>query len=308
MTDNTTAAGAKPGGIKGIFFGTQGLRAGWGALLFIAVVVGTVLAVTTGLHAIHFHGPKSDPNIADPISSLFQEGLLSAALVFATLVMVLIDRRPLSRLGLGLRNALPRLVQGLVTGVAAMSALIGILCLCGAIHVGALALHGADIWRFGAEWGGAFLLVGVFEELAFRTYLQQTLARGLNFRWAALIMAALFTLAHAFNSGEAPMGLVMVFVAALVFSLSVWRSGAVWWIIGFHAAWDWAESFVYGVADSGSVSRDVLLVSKPMGPDWLSGGATGPEGSVLALAVMAAVAGVIWLTLRKPDEDMGVKW
>src|SRR6185437_340702 len=219
-----------------------------------------------------------------------------------------IERRSLVRLGFGLRNALPRLLQGLLFGVLAMGALVGILYLCHAITFGGLALHGADIWLYGAEWGAAFLLVGVAEELIFHGYLQQTVARGLNFRWSAVILGVFFTVAHMGNNGESPIGLLLVFTAGLVFSYAVWRTGALWWGIGFHAAWDWMQSFTFGVADSGHPSKDALLLSKPAGPDWLSGGSTGPEGSVLTLAVMAAVAVLIHLTLRKPDEDLGVKW
>jgi membrane protease YdiL (CAAX protease family) len=308
MTQETTTAAAKPRGLKHVFVGSQGLRAGWGMLLFAVIVVALVVGLNVALHAAHFHGPKTDGKILGPDSALLQDGLLSAVVIVATLVTAALERRSLVRLGLGLKNALPRLIQGLVVGVAAMSALIGLLYVCGAIKIGALALHGKDIWLYGGWWGLAFLCVGVFEELAFRTYLQQTLARGLNYRWAILIMGVLFTLAHMGNGGETPIGLFMVFAAGLVLSLAVWRTGAVWWSIGFHAAWDWAQSFVYGVADSGYQSKDVLMVSKPIGPDWLSGGSTGPEGSVLALGMLLVVAGVIWLTLRKPDEDMGVKW
>jgi len=123
-----------------------------------------------------------------------------------------------------------------------------------------------------------------------------------------VILGVCFTVAHMGNNGESPIGLLLVFTAGLVFSYAVWRTGALWWGIGFHAAWDWMQSFTFGVADSGHPSKDALLLSKPAGPDWLSGGSTGPEGSVLTLAVMAAVAVLIHLTLRKPDEDLGVKW
>jgi hypothetical protein len=307
MIQDTTPTAAKPRGLKGVFIGSQGLRAGWGMVLFVLIVAALIFGLNFSLHAMHVHGPKPDPKVDDAFSTLFQDGITSAVLLIATLLTAAIERRSLVRLGLGLKNAVPRLIQGLVIGVAALSALVGLLYLCGAITLGALALHGGDIWRSGGLWGLAFLSVGAAEELAFRTYLQQTLARGLNFRWAAVILGVLFTCAHLGNGGETPIGLSMVFVAGIVLSFAVWRTGAIWWSVGFHAAWDWAQSFVYGVADSGHLSKDSLMVSKPAGPDWLSGGATGPEGSVLGLAVLAAVAGIIWLTLRKPDEDLGVK-
>ena len=304
MTDNTRIAD-KPRGIKNIFVGSKGLRAGWGISIFVLVtgLMGVGLAVS--LHALGLHSPKASDLTA--LQTAFFEGLAVILVLLATLITAGLERRSLVKLGFGLKNAVPRLLQGLVVGAAALAALVGILYLCGAIRIGTITLHGADIWRYGAEWGLAYLVVGTAEELLFRGYLQQTLARGLNFRWAALIMCVLFTLAHMSNAGESPVGLLLVFAAGAVLSYSIWRTGSLWWGIGFHSAWDWMQSFTFGVADSGFPARDALMTSRPAGPDWLSGGSTGPEGSVLTLGVMIVVALVIHFTLRKPDEDMGVK-
>jgi membrane protease YdiL (CAAX protease family) len=308
MTQEATAAD-KPRGVKWVFFGAQGLRAGWGVLLFVLVTAVLVVALNLAVHAfVHTPGKTSGLDTLDPLTTLVMEGAVTGVVLLATLITAAIERRSLVTLGFGLRNALPRLLQGLVFGILAMSALVGVLYLCHAITFGGLALHGNDIWFYGAEWAAAFLLVGVSEELVFRGYLQQTLARGLNFRWSALILGVFFTLAHMGNHGESPIGLLLVFTAGAVLSYAVWRTGALWWGIGFHAAWDWMQSFTFGVADSGHPAKDALLISRPAGPDWLSGGSTGPEGSVLTLAIMARAVLVIHFTLRKPDEDLGVKW
>lgn len=294
-------------GLKYVFVGPDGLRAGWAMLVFALITVALVVALNVGLHAIHFHGPKSDPKIMDPISTMFQEALVGGILLIATVLAALITRRKLSELGFSLANALPRFLQGLFVGVAALSALIGLLYVCGAIKFGPIALHGVDIWRSGGLWGLAFILVALAEELMFRGFLQQVLARGLNFRWACLLLGILFTAAHGMNPGETPIGLIGVFAAGVILSLSVWKTGTIWWAIGFHAAWDWAQSFLFGVADSGQQAAGTFMSAQAVGPAWLSGGATGPEGSVLDLAVTAVIAGIIMLTLRK-DHDLKIKW
>lgn len=305
MTDNEIAtSGKKPA----IFIGSQGLRAGWGVALFAILCVALVVALNIGLHAVHFHAPKSDPNILDPISTLFQEGILAGVLVIATFVMLVIERRKASAVGFGLKNALPRFLQGVFFGLLALSALIGLLWLCKAITFERNPLGNPAMTMYGLQWAGAFVLVGIAEELAFRGYLQQTLARGLNFRWATLILGVLFAAAHSGNPGETPISLAMGFGFALLLSLSVWKTGAVWWAVGFHAAWDWAQSFLYGVADSGHPSVGTFFVAHTSGPAWLGGGVTGPEGSLLAFPVMLAVVVVIWFTIKKPDQALGVKF
>ena len=306
MTETDAIAGKKPGALKNIFIGSKGLRAGWGISLFLFVFCALAFGLVMVLHL--FLHKKPDTDMLTPLSTMIIEGVQAAVVLVATLITAALERRSLVRLGFGLKNALPRFVQGTLVGVAAMAGLVGLLYVCGAIKLGAIALHGADLWRFGAEWGVGFLLVGVSEELIFRGYLQQTLARGLNYRWSVVILGALFVGAHVPNPGETPIGLAIVFAAGLVLSYSIWRTGAIWWGIGFHAAWDWMQSFTFGVADSGHPAIDALMISKATGPDWLSGGSTGPEGSVLCLGVLIVVALVIHFTLKKPDVDMGVKW
>jgi hypothetical protein len=51
--------------------------------------------------------------------------------------------------------------------------------------------------------------------------------------------------------------------------------------IGFHALWDWTQSYFYGIPDSGHTLPGHLLRGKFFGPTWLSGGTVGPEGSLL---------------------------
>ena len=79
----------------------------------------------------------------------------------------------------------------------------------------------------------------------------------------------------------------------------LFRSGSLWFAIGLHAAWDWAQTFFYGTPDSGLLGVGHYLNSTSSGPRWLSGGSAGPEGSALALAVILLAAGLIHL--RFPD-------
>jgi hypothetical protein len=101
------------------------------------------------------------------------------------------------------------------------------------------------------------------------------------------------------NSGESPIGLLTAGLVATVFYLSLWRTGALWWAIGFHPAWDWSESFLYGVPDSGLMVQHHLLAARPVGKPVLSGGATGPEGSIMTLVIMALTILIILFSLHQ---------
>ena len=81
-----------------------------------------------------------------------------------------------------------------------------------------------------------------------------------------------------------------IFAAAtigFVFCVSVRVTGSAWWAIGCHAAWDWAETYFFGAADSGNVATGHYLTTSPVGNVLWSGGTDGPEGSLLVLAVIS---------------------
>ncbi len=304
-----------------IFFGDEGLRAGWGLLLFLALWLAfTFLGQTLSRH-VGVHVPARAPHTEVlPVGVFWAEGLQLLAVAFATLVLSWIEQRPMHvyglsldelRRGYGARNFL----SGLFWGFAALSMLVAILARSGLLVFDGELLSSGGAFRYGAEWAIGFLLVALFEEFFLRGYLQFTLARGLagvyesalgtgrrtgalGFWTAALVLSFVFGLGHRTNSGESPVGLFAAGAAGLVFCLSLWRTGSLWWAVGAHMAWDWAQSFVYGVADSGVLVRFHMFASHPVGRAVFSGGLTGPEGSVWVLPVLGLLALVILLTLR----------
>src|SRR5208283_2480032 len=104
-----------------------------------------------------------------------------------------------------------------------------------------------------------------------------------------------------------PIGELAAGLAGLVFCFSLWRTGSLWWAIGFHASWDWAQSFLYGVPDSGMMVPHHFLATHPVGKPILSGGATGPEGSIFIVAILALVALIIFLTLPRTHDEQAAK-
>ncbi|MGB8675474.1 MAG: hypothetical protein WCD27_14070, partial [Candidatus Acidiferrales bacterium] len=73
-------------------------------------------------------------------------------------------------------------------------------------------------------------------------------------------------------------------------AFSLFRTGTIWFAIGMHAAWDWAETYFYGVPDSGLIAQGHLFNSSSHGARWLTGGTVGPEGSCIALGVLVLAA------------------
>lgn len=313
-----------PSTLRRIFIGADGLRAGWSVLIFIALFAALMIAENVARHRLDAStfAPSADkaaPN--KPLSlrnGLIYESLPLLAVLLVTWVMAKIERRPTSVYGLGGKRKLARFFAGLAWGVTCLSLLVFILWKTGLLVIDGRLVFGSDIVRYGALWLFGFFLVGVFEEFLTRGYLQYTLSRGLAglYRWAfkarnaagwgfwtaALAFSILFGLGHGKNPDESPIGLLSAGLLAMVFCLSLWRTGSLWWAIGFHASWDWAQSFLYGVADSGIMVQHHLLATHPAGKPIFSGGATGPEGSIVILAMMGLIIIVIQFTLPRTGE------
>lgn len=289
--------------IAWIFVGPTGLRLGWSVLLFLLMAGVVQIGLAIGLSAA---GVSSAVMGRDPDSALGTirvVSLMLVSVVVATVGMALIERRGPAQYGLAPRPLLPRLAQGAAIGLAMMAALAGILVVLGALRLDPPALDGAQALRQGLLWMVACLMIGLYEELVLRGYLLARLARSLGYRWAIILTSLLFAAGHLSNAGEGWIGLVSVVLIGLVFGYSVWKTGSLWWAIGYHAAWNWAQSFLFGVGNSGHDSTGSLMSGHPLGAAWLSGGPTGPEGSLLNLVVIAATAALLrWGVRGAPVE------
>jgi uncharacterized protein len=74
----------------------------------------------------------------------------------------------------------------------------------------------------------------------------------------------------------------------LIFALALKRTGHLWLVVGWHAAFDFGETFLFSVPNSGAVFPGHLSNATLHGPTWLTGGTVGPEGSVFSFVTMAA--------------------
>ncbi len=297
----------QPRGLHWIFQGPNGLRAGWSLVLYLSILVVLYLAASFLFSA--WLGPEPSGALP-PLRGLTGESALFLIVLFATLVMSRIERRPLLAAGFRGRARAIRLISGLLWGFAAISALVFALSKLGYLALRHSSLSGSAAFKDAALWAAMFLLTGFAEEAAFRGYPQFTLTRGLGFWWGALLIAALFGFTHGYNPGESPIGLVSVVAISLLFCLSLWYTGSLWWAVGFHASWDWGQSYFYGTADSGMVVQGHLLSAHPVGPLLWSGGSTGPEGSLLIIPLLLILAAVmfLWWGRRCLSPFAGAAW
>ena len=331
-----------PPSAQDYFFGPFGLRAVWSLLLYFAIIlpiVGGLFFLGTQSHREIEHTPvtttarpgASAPSIKpiapqpdEPHTELLSAMIIGEIALFAVFLLVsalmaIIEHRSLSAFGLGGAHPIGRLLIGAFWGIAAISLLALTLHTFHLLTFDSRLDHGPSIAYWGFLQLFAFLLVGLTEEYTMRGYLQFTLTRGLvsignlispqrartiAFWIAAVITSALFTYAHTHNTGENPLGLFQVFLAGVVFVVALWRTGSLWWGIGFHMAWDWGQSFLYGVPDSGSLMQGRLFATHAIGKPLYSGGTVGPEGSILCIPIFLLTILVLCYTHPSPQPPL----
>jgi uncharacterized protein len=230
------------------------------------------------------------PHLSDLSWRMRIEASMMLAAILPGFVMARIEARPFGDFGLPARRAFGRnFWVGTLWGIVSLSVLMLALRATGAFEFGALELHGARIWKFALYYAVLFLLTAFFEDFLMRGYSQWVLSRGMNFWPAAALLSFAFGYIHGGNPGEAKAGLVAAGLIGFFLCLTLRRTGDLWWAVGFHMAWDWGESYLYSVPDSGAILPGHLLNSTLHGPDWLTGGSVGPEGSYLVFVVIGAL-------------------
>lgn len=289
-----------------LFLGPQGLRAGWSILVFAALCA-LFIVLAEFLVGPHIHMRRDG---IPPLTGLLIELSQLLPVAVATAIMALLERRPILFYGFRGKARVIRFVSGLAWGFIAISFLVLLLRHLGYLSLEGRAIGGTAALRYGVLWGLMFIGAGLCEEAMFRGYAQFTMTRGIGFWWGALLFALIFGSFHRSNPGESPVGLFSAGAAGLIFCLSLWYTGSLGWAVGFHAAWDWGQSYFYGTADSGLIAQGHLFREHPVGSLLWSGGATGPEGSVIVLPLLVAIALLMHLWWRRRGERpfRGMAW
>ncbi len=265
--------------------------------VFMAIV--KAMATVAQMIITRFYPAALDPTQMTPMRIIAPDLLFCFILTVAAGIMSKIEGRRLGQYGLPKGEALGKNFRaGLLIGVLATSGTVLAIFALHGVRFTSAAIHGTAILTAGASWGLAFLLAGFAEEFLFRGYAQFTLTTGMGFWPSAFLLSGLFGLSHASNGGEAVLGDLSVVSFGLLLCLFLRRTGNLWCAVGFHLGYDWGQTFLYGVPNSGLLPSQSLLNASLSGPRWLTGGTVGPEASIFCPIVLAIVAVVFSLKYR----------
>jgi membrane protease YdiL (CAAX protease family) len=236
-------------GLRWVFIGRQGLRAGWSVALFLVLTIFFMGALQTVALEIDGQVPGGDTRNLTPQAALIGELTQFPAVLGAAAVLALLERRRILDYHLAGPRRIVHFAGGLAAGFIALSALVAALAWGGWLYFGPAALAGPWILGYAFLWGAVFLLTGFFEEGGFRCYLQFTLARGINFWWALALVAAMCLAGLLANAGLGVRGVYLFALLGLVPCLLLHlkkKPGAGFW----QAAW--VTSTFFGLIHTGN--------------------------------------------------------
>ncbi|MBM3774437.1 MAG: CPBP family intramembrane metalloprotease [Acidobacteria bacterium] len=220
-------------------------------------------------------------------------GGFAAALFANWMAMRIYEGRPLSGIGLGWRRAsAANLGLGLAAGAVAAC-----LVLAPPLAVGAARLSQTPPGDFELA-ASLFLPVILFlgsagEEIAFRGFGFQVLLGGIG-PWATVLpVGILFAALHAANPNATWLGLANTAGFGILFGYAFLRSRDLWLPIGLHYGWNLTLP-LFGVNVSGITMKVTGYTMEWTAGELWSGGAYGPEASVLTSAIFPALFLFLW--------------
>jgi membrane protease YdiL (CAAX protease family) len=283
------------------------LRAGWRLLVHATMVLLLMMVFTpVVLTLLAVAGVSLDPMDFTTAIQVSVWASLPAVLVATWIARRWIDHRSMLSLGLQRdRYLLPDLTVGILLPALLLGLFSAILWAGGWIEVQGWAFdqRGLAVAVPALAAFAQYVAVGVQEEVLSRGYHLRNLIEGTNLPLGVFLSSLLFALLHGANPEISLLGLLGIFASGLLFAFAWMRTGRLWLAIGLHTGWNFFEGTFFGFPVSGTKGF-TLIHHRLNGPSLLTGGAFGPEGSLLIFPLLGLGALLLWSYTRDRDPEV----
>lgn len=219
--------------------------------------------------------------------------LLFGVVILPTAIVLWVFKEPFQLSAWRLGSAARLTAWGLVTGLSLIAAIAGVMWLFGAVTFGVavptMSAAVSSLMISAILW----FTQAAGEEGLHRGYAFVQICRAISFWPTAILSSAWFMYGHVGNEGETVLGIIAAGLLGLALSYSLLKTGSLWFALGFHASWNFSQSFVFGFHNSGGKPPASLLSATVDGSPLLTGGTTGPEASLLVLPALLVLLTIV---------------
>lgn len=211
------------------------------------------------------------------------------------------EKRPISSLGFFKTNVALEIAKGWGVGTLIFSLAFGLSYLFGGVQLKSVDLSGPTL-LYVLSLIPFWFIQGGTEELLTRGWLLPIIHKRSNLAIAVGISSSLFGLLHLTNANVTVLSIISIVLSGGFMALYMLKTDNIWGVAGLHGAWNFTQGNIFGVAVSGTSTGSSLFsfAIKPEAADWISGGAFGTEGSLMAS--IALLLGIAYLAFQLKKE------
>ncbi|SHH94806.1 CPBP family intramembrane glutamic endopeptidase [Clostridium grantii] len=292
------------------------VRSGWKILITFAtifissLIVSMIFGIVYTIKIMASYGGNINPMEIEEmiVSNDFINTSMNILQTVITILGVILfwkvfDKRPIKDLGLtNPFKSIKKLSGGLFFGIISITLVFVVLLLSGQIQVvNKFSEPNFTKWIIIDLF--LFILVGINEEFFARGYCMTVLKQTKN-KWVIILVPALiFSGMHLLNPNKSYLGLANIFLVGILFAIMFLKSGNLWMPIGYHITWNYFQGTIYGMNVSG-LDIHGIYSTKVLSPNIMNGGAFGPEGGLIATAVI--ILGIIYMVKFYEEKEQKV--
>jgi membrane protease YdiL (CAAX protease family) len=261
------------------------LRAGWRIISFVLIFM---IITATGMISVRTILGSLQKN------SVLQWTILAITATAAVFIArKYLDKKTMPSLGLVFdKFAVLDIVSGIINSALVMAGIYFAM-----LWTNLIEFNGFTWWSDAATADASFRVavlpvvlavayklsvVAWWEELVFRGYFFQNMIEGMGLKWSIILSSLIFGFGHALNPDATLLSSVLIAIITPQLIYAYLKTGQLWLPIGLHLGWNFFQASIFGFAASGQDSPS-LISQTPIGPEWLSGGEFGAEGSILVI-------------------------
>ena len=150
--------------------------------------------------------------------------------------------------------------------------------------------------------------VAIFEETLLRGIVFRIVEEKLGSYISLLISALIFGAAHSLNPDSSVISSLCIGIVGFMFGASYIYSRNLWLPIAIHFSWNFVQSGIFGAITSGNEKTGSLLNTHISGPELITGGAFGPEGTIQATLFWLLVSIVFMILITRQNKLIKPFW